>query len=191
MQTELPPRVALALARAREAGFTLSCEEGVGRLLAALSAAVRLGGRVLEMGTGAGVGTAWIVEGLAARSDVELTSIEMDAAMYRLARDADWPAGVKLVEGDVLAHLERLGRFDLIFADAQGGKWEGLERTIAVLEPGGVLLVDDMSPQSWWSDEQRRNQDRVRATLLEHPQLLSAEIDAASGMILAVKRRRG
>jgi hypothetical protein len=27
------------------------------------------------------------------------------------------------------------GSFHLIFADAQGGKWEGLDRTIAALAP--------------------------------------------------------
>ena len=58
----LPEGVAAALGRAREAGFALSCEVGVGRLLATLAAGVRPGGRILELGTGAGVGLAWIVK---------------------------------------------------------------------------------------------------------------------------------
>jgi demethylmenaquinone methyltransferase/2-methoxy-6-polyprenyl-1,4-benzoquinol methylase len=80
-----------------------------------------------------------------------------------------------------------LGSFDLIFADAQGGKWEGLERTISALKPHGVLLVDDMTPQGWWTEEHRRNQERVRQTLLTHADLAAAELAEASGMILAVR----
>ena len=43
-----------------------------------------------------------------------------------------------------VALFDELGQFSLIFADAPGGKWEGLDRTIAALEPGGLLVVDDM-----------------------------------------------
>ncbi|MFI5046142.1 MAG: hypothetical protein ACHQIG_03685 [Acidimicrobiia bacterium] len=47
-----------ARARARDLGFELSCEDEVGALLAALAAAVPVGSRVVELGTGAGVGLA-------------------------------------------------------------------------------------------------------------------------------------
>jgi predicted O-methyltransferase YrrM len=50
--------------RANELGFEQSCEADVGRLLAVLAAGVPGGGRILEIGTGAGVGTAWMVEGI-------------------------------------------------------------------------------------------------------------------------------
>src|SRR5262249_14441144 len=123
--TTLPARVTAAIARAEAAGFPLSCEPGVGRLIAALAAGVPEDGRILEMGTGVGVGTAWLVEGLGDRSDVKVLSIELDAATHAVARAADWPSWVNLLEGDVLEHLARLGSFDLIFADAQGGKWTG------------------------------------------------------------------
>ena len=50
-------------AAAREAGFTMSCEERTGSLLAVLAAA-RPGGRILELGTGVGEGTAWLLSGM-------------------------------------------------------------------------------------------------------------------------------
>ena len=34
--------------------------------------------------------------------------------------------------------------FDLVFADAAGGKLDGLDVTIDGARPGGVLIVDDM-----------------------------------------------
>jgi len=185
----IPATVGAAVRRAAAAGFTMSCEPGVGRLLAALAAGVPDGGRILEMGTGVGVGTAWIVAGLGARTDVEVVTIELDPATAARAAQAAWPAFVSPRVGNVLDLLADLGRFDLIFADAQGGKWEGLDRTIAALRPGGILLVDDMTPPSWIDDEHRTKTAEVRATLLAHPALVAAELAEASGMILATRRR--
>jgi predicted O-methyltransferase YrrM len=51
---ELPGNVLAAYERAARAGFQLACEVEVGKLLAALAAAVPSGGRVLEIGTGVG-----------------------------------------------------------------------------------------------------------------------------------------
>ena len=67
---ELPDIVAAAYQRAAGAGFELSSEPEVGRLLASLAAGVPEQGRILELGTGAGVGLAWLVHGLDRRSDV-------------------------------------------------------------------------------------------------------------------------
>jgi demethylmenaquinone methyltransferase/2-methoxy-6-polyprenyl-1,4-benzoquinol methylase len=161
----------------------------VGRLLAALAAAVPPGGRILEMGTGVGVGTAWIVHGLTGRDDVGVVSVEIDPGVSAIARRGTWPPFVTLQVGDILDLLGPLGRFDLIFADSQGGKWSGLDRTIQAVRPGGILLVDDMRPPAWLNDEHRVNTARVRATLLTHPDLITAELAEASGMMLATRRR--
>jgi len=73
-----PPLVEAAGARARRAGFPFSCDPVVGRLLAVLAAHLRGGARVLELGTGTGVGTAWIVSGLLPRTDVTVLTVEHD-----------------------------------------------------------------------------------------------------------------
>jgi demethylmenaquinone methyltransferase/2-methoxy-6-polyprenyl-1,4-benzoquinol methylase len=181
--------VLAAKARAARAGFRLSSEDPVGELLSVLAGEVPEGGRVLELGTGVGVGTAWIVAGLASagRSDVAVVTVESEPRMAALARDGEWPDCVSLVEGDVLDVLGGLGQFDLVFADAHGGKWEGLDRTVGVLRSGGVLLVDDMRPQQWWTDGQRSKQEMVRHSLLGHPDLDSIELDVGSGVILCTR----
>jgi predicted O-methyltransferase YrrM len=171
-----------ALDRAEAAGFTISSEPPAGALLAVLSAAVPPGGRILEIGTGAGVGLAWLIEGLGGRTDVEVRSVEQDAARAAQAATGDWPANVSLHQGDVLEILGTLGSFDLIFADAEGGKWHGLDRTIAALAPGGHLLVDDMA-----ADHEQTV--RVRETLLAHPDLTAVELDCGTGPILATRNR--
>jgi demethylmenaquinone methyltransferase/2-methoxy-6-polyprenyl-1,4-benzoquinol methylase len=65
----MPEPVRLAIERAELAGFAMSCAPGTGRLLAVLATAVPAKGRVLELvGTGTGVGTAWIAHGLRGRA---------------------------------------------------------------------------------------------------------------------------
>lgn len=184
----VPAVVAQAKSRAVRAGFLLSSEDGVGQLLSALADGVPEGGRVLELGTGVGVGTAWLVSGLAGRTDVALVTVESDPRLAALARSGEWPWFVELVEGDVLDVLGGLGAFDLVFADAQGGKWEGLDRTIGALRPNGVLVVDDMRPQQSWTDYHRSKQEMVRRTLLGHPDLDAIELDVGSGVIVCTRR---
>ena len=181
-----PDLVRRAQARAQQSGFEQSCDPEVGRLLAVLAGGVRKGGRILEIGTGVGYGTAWIVGGLAGRDDVEVVSIEIDEVRHRAASDADWPAFVHLRLGDVLGLFPGLGRFDLIFADAQGGKWEGLDQSINALEPGGLLVVDDMRrPTVEIAPDKGEKTELGRSTLLSDPRLSSIELDWASGVILA------
>jgi demethylmenaquinone methyltransferase/2-methoxy-6-polyprenyl-1,4-benzoquinol methylase len=50
----------------------------VGGLIACLANAVPNGGRVLEIGTGSGVGLAWIVHRVGSGTDVEVLSVELD-----------------------------------------------------------------------------------------------------------------
>ncbi|MGW0483273.1 O-methyltransferase [Nonomuraea sp. NPDC003214] len=180
--------VTAAVARAEEASFAYSCDPGVGRLLAALAAAVPEGGRVLELGTGAGVGLAWLVSGLLPRTDVTVTSVERDPGRAALAARDGWPSFVDLRTGDALDLLDRLGAFDLIFADATGGKHVGLDRTIAALRPRGILLVDDLAPAPGWDDDLIRKQRAVRDALLAHERLVAVELDHASGLVLATAR---
>ncbi|MEV0148017.1 MULTISPECIES: Rid family hydrolase [unclassified Nonomuraea] len=185
----LPVLVAEAQARAGAAGFPYACEHAVGRLLAVLAARVPEHGRVLEIGTGLGVGTAWLLSGLAPRTDVTLVTVERDAERIGLAAaGAGWPAFVRPTSGDVLELLDGLGTFDLIFADAEGGKHEGLDRVIAALGPRGTLVVDDMTPQPHWPADLAARQHDVRRAVLGHPDLVAVELSHGSGVILATRR---
>jgi predicted O-methyltransferase YrrM len=186
---ELPAAVAAALARAEAAGFELSSEPGVGALLAALAASVRSRGHILELGTGAGVGLAWLVSGLGTRSDIEVITVDIDAERQSATRAAGWPAYVRFDIGDGAVRAGQLGRFDLIFADAQGGKTVGLDQTIEALTPGGMLVVDDMDLARHDDPELSEALTRVRAQLLADRRLVCADLTFSSGVILATRRR--
>ncbi|MER7006486.1 class I SAM-dependent methyltransferase [Dactylosporangium sp. NPDC000555] len=178
-----------AYARAEANGFGQSCEPPVGRLLATLAAALPPGARVLEIGTGAGAGTAWLASGLLPRTDVSVVSVELDPAISAIAAQGEWPAFVELRVGDALEFLAAAeGGFDLIFADAMAGKSEGIEHTLARLNPRGTLVVDDMRAVDDWPDAFKVRQDLVRRTLLDDPGLVCVELEHGTGVIIGVRR---
>lgn len=189
---DIPTSVREAYARAERLGFELSSEPEVGWLLAALSAAVPPGGRVLELGTGAGVGLAWIVHGLGDRSDVEVVSVESDPELAAQAEGSGCPEWVTIEVGDGAELVGSLGQFDLVFPDAPGGKIFKLRKTIAALRPGGVLVVDDMDLSR---DLSAHHPDlpaalqSVRDRLLADPALVCADLTFGSGVIVATRRR--
>ena len=47
---------------------------------------------MLELGTGTGAGTAWITHCLQGRDDVEVITVEIDAATGALAPQHRWPS---------------------------------------------------------------------------------------------------
>jgi hypothetical protein len=86
---DLNPPAALAAIRraAHDHDFAMSCDDRTGALLRTLAAA-RPGGRVLELGTGAGVSTAWILDGMDGASSL-LTIYVIDGLLPQAA----WPDG--------------------------------------------------------------------------------------------------
>lgn len=168
--------------------FASSCDDAVGRLLADLVSGLPAGARVLELGTGTGVGLAWCCSGLGERDDVEIVSVELDGSLHRRAARLAWPSSVRLVQGDAVVLLPSLGRFQLVFADAPGGKWEGLDRTLDALAPGGTLVVDDMTPQPWWTPAHGGAQAAVRVMLRSDERLEVEEHAIGSGVLLARRR---
>lgn len=149
---ELPPLVGQAQALASQIGFPLTKAEagpaggptaslpGVGRFLAMLAAGCA-GGRIAELGTGAGIGAAWIASAMPA--DCMLFTAEIDEPRAAAARQlfaAD--PRVQVITGDARAALAGLGPFDLLFCDGGGQDLE----LIDWLRVGGRIVMDDVTP---------------------------------------------
>ena len=74
---------------AADVQFEQNSEPTVGLLLRVLAAAVPDQGRILEIGTGCGIGTSWLVEGVEHRDDVEVVTVETDGSLVRRVQDVD------------------------------------------------------------------------------------------------------
>jgi predicted O-methyltransferase YrrM len=145
----------------------------------ALLRALAAGRDVAEMGAAFGETAAVLAE--TARSVV---TVERDPERVAVARDRlSGFANVELLEGDVYEQLRDRGPFGLVFADGgvREGGWEGV---LALVEPGGLIVKDDLTPG------RPVDGDDMREFLLRDPRLAAAEILATPEMavIVAVKR---
>jgi predicted O-methyltransferase YrrM len=170
-------------------GFAMASEPRTGALLAALAAA-KPGGRLLELGTGTGVGTAWILSGMDAGA--RLDTVDSDAelvgvARRHLARDPR----VTFHVGDGAEVVGRLPRaaFDLVYADAWPGKYTHLDEALALLRVGGTYLVDDLLPQESWPPGHAAKVPVLIGSLERRSDLVTVRLAWASGLLLAVRRR--
>lgn len=184
--TALPPLVRHAHALAERARFAASCTPEVGRLLAVLAAHVRRG-VIGEVGSGCGVGTAWLASALA--PDARLVTVERDAARAGAVRELFAARDdVQVLHGDwhlLLPH----GPFDLLFADTPAKRDEP-EVLLAALRPGGVLVFDDLTPEIHWPPAWRGQRDPVRDFWLNDPRLHATELltTPTSAVILATRQ---
>ena len=79
-----PPKALEAImAQTREIGFQNWCWPPVGALLR-IMAALKPGGRLLEIGTGTGVGTCWLLDGM--DTTAQLLTVDINPAVQAIAR---------------------------------------------------------------------------------------------------------
>lgn len=179
----VPPLVDKALALTARLGFERSCRPEVGRLLHVLAAS-RGRERVAEIGTGTCVGAAWIVSALAPQTP--FFTAENDPGRAAAARElfaAD--ENVQVLEGDWRELLPPEGPFDLLFYDAtkQLRPRDDGELVAGLLAPGGIAVLDDLTPGF-------EGPDPVREFWLSRPDLAVTEVLTTpdSAAILAVRR---
>ena len=145
-------------------------------------------GRIGEMGTGCGVGAAWIASALKARA--EFYSIEHDLDLVTTAHSMFSAfSNVHILHGhwsDLLRHAP----FDLLFVDVSEPKQTMPEVLFSSLRVGGTLVVDDMTPEDQRSPEKYSEIDPVRQRLLNGADLAAYEVflPPTAAMILATRR---
>jgi predicted O-methyltransferase YrrM len=154
-------------------------------------AATKPGGQLLELGTGTGLSTAWLLDGM--DEDARLISVDIDPASQAVAREilGDDPR-LRIVTTDATVFLRQQvqASFDLIFADAMPGKYHLLDETLALLRRGGIYVIDDMLPQANWPEDHAPKVPRLIADLTRRPDLRIVTLDWSSGLILGVKTFR-
>jgi len=174
----------------REIGFSLASDRATGALLRTLAAS-KPAGQLLEIGTGTGVATAWILDGMDARAT--LRSVDTDEAVQAVARrhlGGDTRARFVLEDGGawLTRHAAQAARFDLVFADAWPGKYSHLEPALSLLAPGGLYVIDDMLPQPNWPPDHAPRVAALLEALGLRSDLVVSPLDWSTGVVVATRR---
>jgi len=182
-----PATLARILERTAGLRFDMASEDRTGAFLRTLAAS-KPDGRFLELGTGTGVSTAWILDGMDASSI--LTSVDVDVTFQQVARDILTDPRVSFFSGDAVDFLRSQppATFDFVFADALRGKYDGLDDALRVVRTGGIYVIDDMLPQSNWPDGHASRVRGLLETLAQLPDFDITLMAWASGLVVAVRK---
>jgi predicted O-methyltransferase YrrM len=185
-----PPEVPAVVARAfdvsRRRGFVSFCRNETGRLLATLAAT--RAGTLAEFGTGTGVGTAWLRSGV--RGSARIVSAELDSKLAGAA--AEIFVGddqVEVVAADWSTLRDR-GPFSLLFLDAREPKDSGPDAVVDLVEPGGLVVLDDFTPCESWPPVYGGRVDNLREGWLTDERFTTVEVMVAAdtSVLIATKR---
>jgi len=139
----------LEIQGARNRGAELGSDEpspGSGAFLQTLARALRAKS-VVELGTGTGVGTLWLAEGV--EEGGTITSIDSEAEHVQLAREACEEMEissqrVRLIHGspyDILNKLTDSGYDMIVVRDYSGDLLDLVEQSHRILRTGGICLL--------------------------------------------------
>ncbi len=172
----------------KESGFTMPSDILTCSLLKTLATS-KPSGKFLELGTGTGLSTAWILDGMDSNSSLISFDNEknlLDIAQKFLGQDVR----LKLVLSDGEAWVKNnLGqKFDYIFADTWHGKYLLLDEVLEMLNQGGLYIVDDMLPQPNWPDGHQEKAINFVKYLESRNDLVTTKQNWATGIIIAVKK---
>lgn len=182
---EVPDLVSSTLDLSRQRGFITSIRNETGRLLASLAAS--RSGTLAELGTGCGVGSAWLSSG--APKDARVVSAELDPALaedvQKIFADTD---NVDVIAGD-WSTLEQYAPFSLLFIDIRE-VMESIDVIADLLEPGGIAVLDDFVPSAFWPPIVEGRVDTVREQWLTDERFAAVEmlIDVDASLIIATRR---
>lgn len=172
-----PPLVERARVIADARGVDRSRGDEDGALLHVLAARRGIG-RVAEIGTCAGVRTAWLASALAPGVPLFTAGPDEARAAAVTAVFADDP-DVHVLVGDWRAVLPPHAPFDLVLV-ADREAMDDPDAVLGIAAPGATLVLDDVP--AVWPGRQR---------WLSHPRVVTAELRSGddAGVLLAAVRR--
>lgn len=186
-----PPAILPQIEKASKAiGFTMASDGLTGSLLRTL-AATNPAGKLLELGTGTGLATAWLLDGM--NTHATLQTIDQDESLVAVARqylatDPRVTFAVMPGEAFIESLVAQKQTFDLIFADTWPGKFWLLDETLSLLNSGGLYVIDDLLPQPNWPAGHAAKVTQLIATLEQRPELCITKLNWSTGILIAAKR---
>lgn len=186
--TTFPKNYHAILNEAKKLKFDQNSDSRVGALLATLCAS-KPEGYFIELGTGTGLSTAWMLRGMCPLSS--LLSIDNNQQLMGVAQQYlgdDKRVEFMLGDGEGIIDGIQLGSVDLIFADTWPGKYSHLDETLALLKDGGMYVIDDMEPQDNWPEGHDVKAKQLIATLEGRSDLAMVAMDWSTGVLICTKR---
>jgi len=168
-------------------GFDMASDVRTGSLLKTLASS-KPSGRFLELGTGTGLSTSWILEGMDENST--LVSIDHDDTLLQVAQNelgTDTRLTLLSTDGEKWITENKNKKFDYIFADTWHGKYLLLDEVLQMLSPGAFYIIDDMEPQPNWPDGHDKKAEKLINDLRAHADLNITKQVWASGIVIGVK----
>lgn len=184
----IPPSYTLINKATKEMGFTMASDILTCSLLRTLAAS-KPSGKFLELGTGTGLSTSWILDGM--DTDSSLISLDNNESCLAIAQTYlghDKRLKLKHTDGEDWIQNNRGLRFDYIFADTWHGKYLLLDEILDTLNRGGLYIVDDMLPQPNWPEGHEEKAAKLVKYLESRRDLLLAKQVWSTGIIIAVKK---
>lgn len=184
----LPAQLTGIIEETRRLRFVYASDLLLGSLLRTL-AATKPGGKFLELGTGTGVGTSWLLDGMDVRA--ELTSIDRDPAVQEVARKALGGDGrVRFITGDggefIRSHAAE--SYDLIFADGGPGKLSDTDVALRLLRRGGIYVGDDLCPHLLEPPDRAGRVREFLASLSGRQDVVVTRLSWSSGLVVCARR---
>ena len=183
-----PPFYAEINQATQTAGFTMASDVLTCSLLRTLAAS-KPAGRFLELGTGTGLSTAWILGGMDGASS--LVSIDNAKEFLAIARNfLHGDKRLQLVEtdGEEWITNNKAQKFDYIFADTWHGKYFLLDEVLSMLNKGGLYIIDDMLHQPNWPEGHDEKVSKLIDDLEKRKDLVLTKQNWATGIIVATRR---
>lgn len=178
-----------AIKKATEAnGFTMPSEVLTCSLLKTLAAS-KPGGKFLELGTGTGLATTWILDGMDKSST--LISIDNDETFLNIAKEnlgIDKRLKLICADGAEWIKQNRGQKFSFVFADAWPGKYLLLDEVLQMVEKGGIYIIDDMLPQQNWPTGHPEKATQLIAYLEGRDDIVLTKMGWASGIVIITKK---
>ncbi len=178
-----------AIKKATEAnGFTMPSEVLTCSLLKTLAAA-KPGSKFLELGTGTGLSTTWILDGMDQSST--LISIDNDESVLNIAKEnlgVDKRLQLICTDGADWIAQNKGQKFSFVFADAWPGKYLLLDEVLNMLEKGGFYIIDDMLPQQNWPTGHAEKATQLIADLDGRDDIILTKMGWATGIVIITKK---